>query len=87
MDPRLPLQERVALAPFSTLEVGGPARYYVRAGDADTVAGAVRWAADIRGRCAARTSVSWLCTVCTGLSAFIDPWKTMDSSCQRNARS
>jgi UDP-N-acetylmuramate dehydrogenase len=43
-----PVQEQVALAPFSTLGVGGPARYYVRAGDADTVAAAVRWASDRR---------------------------------------
>jgi UDP-N-acetylmuramate dehydrogenase len=39
-------QEQVALAPFSTLEVGGPARYYLRADDADTVAAGVRWAAE-----------------------------------------
>src|SRR5262245_3331424 len=45
MDSRLPLQEQVALAPFSTLEVGGAARYYVRATDPETVAVAVSWAA------------------------------------------
>ena len=43
-----PVQEQVALAPFSTLGVGGPARYYVRASDAETVAAAVRWASDKR---------------------------------------
>jgi UDP-N-acetylmuramate dehydrogenase len=44
----LPLQEDVALAPLSTLGVGGPARHYLRAGDTDTVAAGVRWAAERR---------------------------------------
>src|SRR5262245_12519952 len=43
-----PVQETVALAPFSTLGVGGPARYYIRANDADTAAAAVHWAAERR---------------------------------------
>jgi UDP-N-acetylmuramate dehydrogenase len=36
----------VPLAPLSTLEVGGPARHYVRVGDAAQVAAAAGWARD-----------------------------------------
>ncbi|HET8645050.1 MAG TPA: UDP-N-acetylmuramate dehydrogenase [Vicinamibacteria bacterium] len=46
MGERLSLQEQVPLAQFSTLGVGGPARHYLRAQDADTVAAGVRWAAE-----------------------------------------
>jgi len=48
MDEELSLQENVPLARFSTLGVGGPARYFTRAEDAETVAEAVRWAAQRR---------------------------------------
>jgi UDP-N-acetylmuramate dehydrogenase len=37
-------RERVPLAPFTTLEVGGPARYLVEAADEATVVAAVVWA-------------------------------------------
>ncbi|HUG52953.1 MAG TPA: UDP-N-acetylmuramate dehydrogenase [Vicinamibacteria bacterium] len=40
----LDVRERVPLAPFSTLGVGGPARYYVKAADDATVRAAVEWA-------------------------------------------
>jgi UDP-N-acetylmuramate dehydrogenase len=46
MDARLSFEERVPLSRFSTLGVGGPARYYVRADDPQTVESAVQWAAD-----------------------------------------
>ena len=39
-------QERVALAPLTTLGVGGTARWYLRAGTADDVAAAHRWSRD-----------------------------------------
>jgi UDP-N-acetylmuramate dehydrogenase len=45
MGERLSVEEHVPLAPFSTLGVGGPARYYVRAEDPETVEAAVSWAA------------------------------------------
>jgi UDP-N-acetylmuramate dehydrogenase len=37
-------EERVALAPLSTLGVGGPARWFLRADYAEDVAAAHRWA-------------------------------------------
>jgi UDP-N-acetylmuramate dehydrogenase len=40
-------RERVELAPWTTLELGGPARYFAEATDEATVADALRWA---RGR-------------------------------------
>lgn len=46
MDERLSVEEHVPLATFSTLGVGGPARYYLRADDPQTVEAAVRWAAE-----------------------------------------
>jgi UDP-N-acetylmuramate dehydrogenase len=44
MAERLDIRENVPLAPFSTIGVGGLARYYVRATTAEAVAEAVRWA-------------------------------------------
>jgi UDP-N-acetylmuramate dehydrogenase len=41
-------RENVPLAPFTTLGVGGPARFYVRVDDAPALAGALDWA-DRRG--------------------------------------
>ncbi|MEO8218195.1 MAG: UDP-N-acetylmuramate dehydrogenase [Acidobacteriota bacterium] len=38
------LQQDVPLAPFTTIGIGGPARFFVRATDEDEVAGALRWA-------------------------------------------
>ena len=38
------LRERAALAPLTTLELGGPARWLVEAEDATTVVDALRWA-------------------------------------------
>jgi UDP-N-acetylmuramate dehydrogenase len=38
------LQEQVALAPLTTLGIGGPARYFVRADSAEEVLEALRWA-------------------------------------------
>jgi UDP-N-acetylmuramate dehydrogenase len=38
------IQENVSLAPFTTLKIGGPARYYVRAGSEEEVISAVRLA-------------------------------------------
>lgn len=40
------LRERVALAPLTTLELGGPARYLVEAADDRTIVDGLRWAAD-----------------------------------------
>jgi UDP-N-acetylmuramate dehydrogenase len=40
----LEVQENVALAPFSTLGVGGPARFYARAGDRAQVEAGIAWA-------------------------------------------
>jgi UDP-N-acetylmuramate dehydrogenase len=40
------LREGIALAPLTTLELGGPARYLVEAGDEETVADALRWAGE-----------------------------------------
>jgi len=40
------LQRDVPLAPLTTLELGGPAKYFVRAEDESALADAVRWAAD-----------------------------------------
>src|SRR5512141_1873393 len=37
-------RENVPLAPFTTLGVGGPARFYVRVDDAASLAGALEWA-------------------------------------------
>ncbi|HKU44073.1 MAG TPA: UDP-N-acetylmuramate dehydrogenase [Polyangiales bacterium] len=36
--------ERVALAPFTTLELGGPAEYFVRASSREEILDALRWA-------------------------------------------
>ena len=44
----LALQEDVPLSPLSTLGVGGPARYLLRAEDAETVELGVRWAHEQR---------------------------------------
>jgi UDP-N-acetylmuramate dehydrogenase len=38
------IQENVALAPLTTLKVGGPARYFVEARNEEDVRGAVRFA-------------------------------------------
>lgn len=46
--PALSIQENVPLAPLATLGVGGPARFYVRAEDPDTVEAGAAWA-DARG--------------------------------------
>lgn len=43
-DPVLEPREHVPLAPFSTLGVGGPARWFVRAETSEAVAGAHAWA-------------------------------------------
>jgi UDP-N-acetylmuramate dehydrogenase len=48
MAAHLALQEDTPLAPLTTLGVGGPARFYLRAEDAETVALAVRWAHEQR---------------------------------------
>lgn len=48
MDERLSVEEHVPLAQFTTLGVGGPARYYVLAEDPQTVEAAVAWAAERR---------------------------------------
>ncbi|MCU1245182.1 MAG: murB [Acidobacteria bacterium] len=43
----LPRMERdVPLAPFTTLGIGGPARYYLRAESVDELSAALRWAAE-----------------------------------------
>jgi UDP-N-acetylmuramate dehydrogenase len=42
----LDIQHDVPLAPLTTLELGGPAKHFVRAGDESTLADALRWAAD-----------------------------------------
>jgi UDP-N-acetylmuramate dehydrogenase len=42
------LEENVPLAGLSTLGIGGPARYYLRAGRTEAVAEAAEWAADSR---------------------------------------
>jgi len=42
----LDIQRHVPLAPFTTLELGGPANHFVRAEDESTLSGALRWAAD-----------------------------------------
>ncbi|MEM7435218.1 MAG: FAD-binding protein, partial [Myxococcota bacterium] len=39
-------QRDVPLAPLTTLELGGPARYFVRAADRDTLVAALHWARD-----------------------------------------
>ncbi|HKP56974.1 MAG TPA: UDP-N-acetylmuramate dehydrogenase [Polyangiales bacterium] len=38
------IEQGVPLAPFTTLELGGPAEYFVRAGDRATLVDALRWA-------------------------------------------
>jgi UDP-N-acetylmuramate dehydrogenase len=40
------IQENVALAPFTTFGIGGPARYFIDASDETSVLDAVRWAKD-----------------------------------------
>jgi UDP-N-acetylmuramate dehydrogenase len=42
----LDIQRDVPLAPLTTLELGGPAKHFVRADDETTLADALRWAAD-----------------------------------------
>ena len=42
--PDLEIQRDVPLAPLTTLELGGPARFFVRAGDPETLLAALRWA-------------------------------------------
>ncbi len=42
------IREQVALAPLTTFQVGGPARYFVEARSATEVRDAVRWAAEHR---------------------------------------
>lgn len=42
--PGLAVQENVPLAPLSTLGVGGPARFYARAGDREAVEAGAAWA-------------------------------------------
>lgn len=42
----LDIQRDVPLAPFTTLELGGPAKYFVRAETESTLIDALRWAAD-----------------------------------------
>lgn len=39
------LRENVPLAPFTTIGIGGPARYFFRAGDVDEIRAAIDWAA------------------------------------------
>lgn len=46
--PRLNLQENIPLAPFTTLQVGGPARYFVEARSESQVSDALGFAADRR---------------------------------------
>ena len=41
------LRERVALAPLTTLELGGPARYLAEAEDQGTIVDSLRWAAGL----------------------------------------
>ncbi|MEM7138125.1 MAG: UDP-N-acetylmuramate dehydrogenase [Myxococcota bacterium] len=45
-------QRDVPLAPLTTLELGGPARYFVRAADRETLVAAFRWASDAGQRVA-----------------------------------
>ena len=42
----LDIQRHVPLAPFTTLELGGPANHFVRAEDESTLSRALRWSAD-----------------------------------------
>ena len=42
----LDIQRDVPLAPLTTLELGGPAKHFVRVEDEETLADALRWAAD-----------------------------------------
>ncbi|MDH3726032.1 MAG: UDP-N-acetylmuramate dehydrogenase [Myxococcales bacterium] len=42
--PDLEIQQDVPLAPLTTFELGGPARFFVRAGDTETLISALRWA-------------------------------------------
>lgn len=42
----LPIQEHVPLAPLTTLELGGPARYFLVASEEQTLIDGLRWAAD-----------------------------------------
>jgi len=43
---RPPVQENVSLAPFTTIGIGGPARFFVRATTSDEVRASVEWARD-----------------------------------------
>ena len=52
-----------------------------------SAARAMRSAGRDSGRCALMTSVSCAEILCTGLSEFIAPWNTIDTCCQRKARS
>jgi UDP-N-acetylmuramate dehydrogenase len=40
------LQENIALAPFTTIGIGGPARHYMRAQNIDDIVSALAWAAE-----------------------------------------
>ncbi|MGB5267365.1 MAG: UDP-N-acetylmuramate dehydrogenase [Polyangiales bacterium] len=42
----LEIERDVPLAPLTSLELGGPAKYFVRAGDETTLVEALRWSAD-----------------------------------------
>jgi len=42
----LEIEREVPLAPLTSLELGGPAKYFVRAGDETTLVEALRWSAD-----------------------------------------
>ncbi len=42
----LTVLENIPLAPMTTLGIGGPARFFLRAGNRDTVRAGVRWAAE-----------------------------------------
>jgi len=44
VEPDLPIRENVPLAPLTTPEVGGPARYFLEAVDDQVMAAALAWA-------------------------------------------
>ena len=43
MQPPAKLEQNIPLAPLSTIGLGGPARYFLRAGSVDDIRAAVRW--------------------------------------------